>query len=68
MTNNIFLTDSIAWLWIISAALVVTTSLYALVKVRFKIDRVGLLVIAFYNIVFSCELGANIALLANKER
>ena len=58
-----FLAQSVAWIWIVSAVLVIPISIYALARIRFKIGRVGLFVISFYNVLFVLELYASIATL-----
>ncbi len=58
-----FVSMSLAWLWIISAAIVIPLSLWGLFKAR--PSREGIFVIAFYNIVFALELYASAATLAS---
>jgi hypothetical protein len=50
--DALLINQTLAWLWIISTLIVITASAWSLVKVKFKIDRVGLGVILFYNVLF----------------
>ena len=52
-------------MWIISSLIVNTISLVALIRIRFKIDRVGLGVIAFYNILFVLYFSSSIVTLVD---
>lgn len=61
----LFLTASLAYLWIFSALTILALSFFALHSVKLKMDHVGLTVIAFYNFVFLGEMGVSIDILAN---
>lgn len=50
-------------LWILSAILVITLSAIALFRIRFRMALSGLLVIAFYNLLFLVELIVSIYIL-----
>ena len=56
----LLINQTLAWLWIISAIVVITASAWSLAKVKFKIDSVGLGVIIFYNVLFIMQLIASI--------
>jgi len=52
-----------AYLWIISAVVVIPITLIALIRIKFKIDRVGLGVILFYNILFILYFSTSVVVL-----
>jgi hypothetical protein len=52
-------------MWIISASVVISISLAALVRIKFNIDRVGLSVIIFYNILFLLYFSSSIVTLVD---
>jgi hypothetical protein len=54
---------SMAYLWIISAVVVIPITLIALIRIKFKIDRVGLGVILFYNILFILYFSTSVVVL-----
>jgi hypothetical protein len=60
-----FLSLSTAYMWIISASVVISISLAALVRIKFNIDRVGLSVIIFYNILFLLYFSSSIVTLVD---
>ena len=62
-SSSKFIALSLAWLWIVSAIIVITASIISLVKVKFKIDRVGLGVIIIYNLLFIGQLILSIFIL-----
>jgi hypothetical protein len=54
---------SMAYLWIISAVVVIPITLIALIRIKFKIDRVGLGVILFYNLLFILYFSTSVVVL-----